>query len=291
MKTFSRFVVEQTADVKTTSPYVFSFVRMNPPTNGHELLVNKVHELSHQYEAPHEIVMSRSQDPKKNPLSVDKKVEHARKAFPGTNFTGATAEHPTLMHHAARINAAGHDHLVMVAGSDRVDEYRKLLNAYNGKPDKTGKVGYNFKKIDVVSSGNRDPDSEDASGMSGTKMRAHAQNNNFGEFRKGLPSKVSDDHAKQIFKDVRSGMQLKESVWRRFKDWLSEDFGGMTSSEGGVRGLGNVTGEPATGVTNNYIAGNVADFSSVDDELFKIKKNHDMLHNMLIDKKKKITRK
>ena len=94
----------------------------------------------------------------------------------------------------------------MVAGSDRVHEYHKLLHTYNGKPDKSGKIPYSFKKIDVVSAGERDPDSEGAVGMSATKMREHASKNNFKEFRKGVPSHVSHEHAKELFHDVRKSM-------------------------------------------------------------------------------------
>ena len=204
MKKYSEFLAEDADQPK--KPVVFAFGRMNPPTTGHVKLVDKVHELAKKHSAYHQVVLSASQDKKKNPLSVSTKVKHAKRFFPHTNIKAASSSEPTLMHHAARYSKAGHDHLIMVAGSDRVEQYSKLLHTYNGKPDKSGKIPYSFKKIDVVSAGERDPDSEGAVGMSATKMREHASKNNFKEFRKGVPSHVSHEHAKELFHDVRKSM-------------------------------------------------------------------------------------
>ena len=205
MLKFRDFLIEE-AENPPKKPVVFAFGRMNPPTTGHEKLVNKVHELAKKHSAYHEVVLSASHDKKKNPLDVQTKVKHAKRFFPHTNIRGATKNEPTLLHHAARLNKAGHDHLIMVAGSDRVHEYHKLLNTYNGKPDKHGKIPFSYKKISVVSAGHRDPDAEGAEGMSASKMREHASKKNFGEFKKGIPSHVSDDHAKELFHDVRKSM-------------------------------------------------------------------------------------
>ena len=215
MKSFLELYEEQE---KTHKPVVMAFGRMNPPTTGHLKLIDKVRELADKHEAHHEVVVSHSQDSKKNPLSGEQKVKHLKRYSPGTNFKSASKDEPTLIHHAARLHAAGHDHLIMVAGSDRVKEYHDLLHKYNGKPDKSGHVPYNFKKIEVKSAGHRDPDAEGAEGMSGTKMREHAKQNDFSSFRQGIPSHVSDHHAKDLMNDVRKGMGLNEDVSRgRFK--------------------------------------------------------------------------
>jgi hypothetical protein len=199
---FIAFIAEQ----KIKNPVVFAFGRMNPPTTGHAALVDKVKEIARENNAKHEIVLSHTQDKKKNPLSAEQKLQHAKRFFPDTNITVASKEQPTLMHHLSRLHQEGHDHAIVVAGSDRVDEYRKLIDQYNGKPDKKGNVPFSFKKVDVVSSGDRDPDAEGVSGMSASKMREHALTNNFEEFRKGVPSHVSDAHAKKLFNDVKQGM-------------------------------------------------------------------------------------
>jgi predicted kinase len=203
------FLEKLEANSKTHSPVVMAFGRMNPPTTGHEKLVNKVKEIAHDYNAPHHVIISHSVDAKKNPLDVKKKLMHAKRFFPGTNIEASDKEHPTFLQHAARLNAMGHDHLIMVAGSDRIPEYEKKLQQYNG----TAKGSlYNFKKIEVKSAGQRDPDAEGAEGMSASKMREHAQNNDFNSFKQGVPSHVPEKHAKELFRDVRSGMGIHESV-------------------------------------------------------------------------------
>jgi hypothetical protein len=121
--------------------------------------------------------------------------------------SSSSKEHPSILHAAANFHKKGVTHLHVVVGSDRVKEMKKVLNSYNGKKSKHGE--YNFKKITVHSSGNRDPDSEGTEGMSASKMREHASNKDFHSFRAGVPSHVSDTHAKELFKDVRSGMSHK----------------------------------------------------------------------------------
>ena len=209
MKSFLELIQEQEA---THKPVVMAFGRMNPPTTGHLKLINKVRSVAEKMHAKHTIIVSHSQDSKKNPLSAEQKIKHLKRYSPGTHFEASSKELPTILHHAARLHAQGHDHLVMVAGSDRVKEYEKLLNQYNGVKGKHGY--YNFKKIEVVSAGHRDPDAEGAEGMSGTKMREHAKNNDFSSFRQGVPQHVSDQHAKELMHDVRKGMGLNESYNR-----------------------------------------------------------------------------
>ena len=203
------FLEKLEANSKTQKPVVMAFGRMNPPTTGHEKLVNKVKEIAKDYNAPHHVIISHSVDAKKNPLDVTSKIKHAQRFFPNTNIVSSSKEHPTFLQHAARLHAMGHDHLIMVAGSDRIPEYEKKLQQYNG----TAKGSlYNFKKIEVKSAGQRDPDAEGAEGMSASKMREHAQNNDFHSFKQGVPPHVPEKHAKELFRDVRKGMGLHESI-------------------------------------------------------------------------------
>lgn len=183
---------------------VLAFGRMNPPTAGHEQVVNKVHEVAKKHNAIHQVVLSHSQDAKKNPLDVETKVKHAKRAFPDTNIKGASKDAPTIMHHAAAMHKAGVEHLHVVAGSDRKDEYHKLLHKYNGVS--AGHGHYNFKSITVHSSGERDPDAEGTTGMSATKMREHAAAGNEKEFHSGLPSKMKPEHKKALYHDLRKAM-------------------------------------------------------------------------------------
>ena len=204
-----KFLEKIEEDMQTHKPVVMAFGRMNPPTIGHEKLVNRVKQIAHDYKAPHHIIISHSVDAKKNPLDIKRKLVHAKRFFPGANIEASSKEQPTFLQHAARLHAMGHDHLVMVAGSDRIPEYEKKLHQYNGKGP--GKL-YNFKKIEVKSAGHRDPDAEGAEGMSASKMREHAHNNDFISFKKGVPAHVPEKHARELFRDVRKGMGLHESV-------------------------------------------------------------------------------
>ena len=206
-----KFLEKLHEDAQTHTPVVMAFGRMNPPTIGHEKLVNRVKQLAKDYHAPHHIIVSHSMDAKKNPLDLASKIKHAKRFFPGANITGSSKEKPTFLQHAAALHAAGHDHLVMVAGSDRIPEYEQKLNQYNGEGP--GKL-FNFKKIEVKSAGQRDPDAEGAEGMSASKMREHAKNGDFNSFRQGVPSHVPEKHAKELFRDVRRGMGLNEDFNR-----------------------------------------------------------------------------
>jgi hypothetical protein len=199
--------------------HVMAFGRMSPPTTGHEVLVNKVKDVAQEHGASHSVVLSHTQDKDKNPLSSADKLKHAKRFFPKTNLSTSSKESPTFLSHAAELHKKGVTHLHMVAGSDRVAEYKKKLAQYNGKGE--GKL-YNFKKITVHSAGERDPDAEGTTGMSASKMRSHASTGNFKEFKKGVPGHVPEHHAKEMYHDVRKGMQIKESINEEFESILFE---------------------------------------------------------------------
>jgi len=204
MKSFLE-LVEETE--KTHKPVVMAFGRMNPPTTGHLKLIHKVMDTAKKFNAPHHIIVSHTQDSKKNPLSDAQKVKHLKRYEPKANIRSSSKQSPNFLTHAEALHKMGHDHLIYVAGSDRVKEVHGLLHKYNG----THKGAlFNFKKIQVVSAGHRDPDAEGAEGMSGTKMREHAKNKDFSSFRQGVPHHVSDEHAKELMHDVRKGMGLNE---------------------------------------------------------------------------------
>jgi predicted kinase len=191
--------------------HVMTFGRMNPPTTGHLKLIDKVHEIAKKHNAGHTVFTSHSQDSKKNPLSAAQKIKHLKRYAPGTNFKASSKEHPTFLHAATNLHKSGVTHLHMVVGSDRVKEMKEKLHKYNGTHE--GAL-YNFKHITVHSAGHRDPDAEGTSGMSGTKMREHAKNKDLKSFRHGVPSHVSDTHAKELMHDTRKGMGLHESHYR-----------------------------------------------------------------------------
>jgi predicted kinase len=207
MKSFLEIIEEAKQGEKHA---VMTFGRMNPPTTGHLKVIDKVKDVASKVGGSHHVIVSHSQDTKKNPLSGAQKVKHLKRYSPGTNVEASSKEHPSIFHHASSLYKKGVTHLHVVVGSDRVKEFRDSINKYNGISGKHGH--YKFHKITVHSAGQRDPDAEGSEGMSGTKMRDHAKNKNFGEFRKGVPAHVSDTHAKELMHDTRKGMGLHESA-------------------------------------------------------------------------------
>lgn len=206
-KSFTKTVVE--SFTKFNEPHeVLAFGRMNPPTAGHEKVVNMVHHVAALNRASHKIILSHKHD-KDNPLPQDKKIEHAKIVFPATNIIGSSKEKPSLIHHAADSYKAGIQHLHVVMGDDRVDEFRTLLNKYNGKFDKNGN-GYQFKSITVHSAGKRDKSDNGVEGISSTKMREYVKNNDFSKFKKGLPTTMTTERAKDLFDDMKKQTGMLE---------------------------------------------------------------------------------
>lgn len=179
---------------------VLGWGRMNPITIGHEKLVNKIKEVARKERAKPQIFLTHSQDAKKNPLPYEDKVALARKAF-GNLIVNSNAK--TIIQVMQELQK-GFGKVILVVGDDRVQEFQTLLNKYNGKD-------YKFESIAVVSAGERDPDADDVTGMSASKMRALASTNNFAQFKKGLPKALQGD-AQSVFDLVRSGMKLAEEL-------------------------------------------------------------------------------
>ena len=167
-------------EAQTKNLAVMSFGRMNPPTVGHESLANKVLNVAMRSKGDPFIYLSHSQDKKKNPLTYDDKISYAQTAF-GSMVKKSRAR--TIIDVAKEL-AKTYKNLMVVAGSDRVDEFDKLLNKYNGKD-------FKFDSIQVVSAGERDPDADGVSGMSASKMRAAVASGNRKAFKSGLPKKLA----------------------------------------------------------------------------------------------------
>lgn len=199
MKTFKNLLEAKGGKV------VVSFGRMNPMTNGHEKLANKLKSVAQSEGATARLYLSHSTNPKKDPLNFATKVKFAKKAF--GNIVQSSAAR-TIIEVFKELNGKFSD-VIVVVGSDRIPEFKTLLNKYNGKD-------YNFNSIDIVSAGERDPDAEGVEGMSGSKMRKFAEMNDFESFSKGVPSKLSDADAKKLFDEVRKGMNINEHFMKEF---------------------------------------------------------------------------
>lgn len=207
---------------KTKGTLTIAFGRFNPPTTGHEKLLDTV--ASSSDEGDYIIVPSRSQDKKKNPLDPDTKVEVMKQMYP--SHSGKIINDPsnrTIFDVLKKAHNDGYTNVRIVGGGDRVKEFDKLTNDYNGKI-------YQFDNVEVLSAGDRDPDSEGTEGMSASKQRKAAAEGDFASFRKGVPSTLNNKQAREIYNKLRAAMQIKEgwSLWQiapKF-DWknLRENF-------------------------------------------------------------------
>ena len=185
---------------------VFTFGRFNPPTTGHEKLINKVKSVAGSND--YKIFPSYTQNQNKDPLPHSLKVAYMRKMFSrhARNIV-ADKKAITAMNIAVSLYDQGYTELTMVVGSDRVKEFERLLTTYNGVSGKRHGF-YNFKKIKVVSAGDRDPDADDVSGMSASKMRQAAVDGKVQEFESGVPKGFRD--ARKLYRDVRKHMGIRE---------------------------------------------------------------------------------
>jgi nicotinic acid mononucleotide adenylyltransferase len=186
---------------KASSAVVISFGRLNPPTTGHQKLVDKVKSVSKSKKADAQVYMSHTADKKKNPLAYKDKLKFAKKAF-GNIIKESNAR--TIMQVLAELDDK-YDEAYIVVGSDRIAEFNTLVQKYNGKD-------YQYSKLEVISAGERDPDSEDVSGMSASKLRALATQGNYEEFRKGLPIRLTDRDAKLMYDLIRKNLNVSEET-------------------------------------------------------------------------------
>ena len=189
---------------------VFSFGRLNPPTVGHQKLLQKIIQTAKQQAGYACMYVSHSQDPKRNPLSAKQKVAYVKKMFP-KEVRQIEVKEDSSIRNAIDIATAlngYYENLVMVVGSDRVKDFKNLLNKYNGVESTHG--FYKYNNIQIVSAGERDPDAEGVAGMSASKMRAAAASGDYESFSLGLPNNFND--GKGLFKDIRLGMNIREQL-------------------------------------------------------------------------------
>jgi len=207
---------------KTKGTLTVAFGRFNPPTTGHEKLLDTV--AANSDEGDYIIIPSRSQDKKKNPLDADMKVSVMRQMFPQHSERIVNdPQNRTIFDVLKKAHMDGYAGVRIVGGGDRVAEFEKLSGNYNGKL-------YQFDNLEVLSAGDRDPDGDDVSGMSASKQRKAAAEGDFTTFRKGVPSALNAKQTKELYNNIRAAMNIKEgwSMWEiapKF-DWkgLRENF-------------------------------------------------------------------
>ena len=189
---------------KTKGTLTLAFGRFNPPHAGHQQLMDIAAASAEQEESDYIIVPSRSQDPKKNPLDADTKVSVMRQMFPQHSERIVNdGANRTIFDVLKKAHNDGYTNVRIVAGQDRVKEFDKLSQNYNGQL-------YQFDNMEVVSSGDRDPDAEGMEGLSSSRMRLAAAEGDFKTFRGGLPEGIPRKDAMALFDTVRQSMNVKD---------------------------------------------------------------------------------
>ena len=183
---------------KTKGTLTFVFGRFNPPTTGHEKLLEVVSKSAE--DGNYIIVPSRSQDGKTNPLDPDLKVSYMKKMFPEhKNKIINNSSFRTIFDVLEKTHNEGYSNVRLVVGSDRVEEFEKLIKKYDKKL-------YDFNDIKVISAGNRDPDGEGLEGISASKQRKAVLENDFNSFVKGIPKSMETEDIKNLFDDLKINM-------------------------------------------------------------------------------------
>ena len=189
---------------KTKGTLTLAFGRFNPPHAGHQQLMDIAAAAAQEEESDYIIVPSRSQDAKKNPLDADTKVSVMRQMFPQHSERIVNdGANRTIFDVLKKAHNDGYTNVRIVAGQDRVKEFDKLSQNYNGQL-------YQFDNMEVVSSGDRDPDSDGVEGLSSSRMRLAAAEGDFKTFRAGLPEGIPRKSAMGLFDTVRQSMKVKE---------------------------------------------------------------------------------
>ena len=199
MKSFKQFNEAKEKEV------FFTFGRFNPPTTGHQKLMDKIAKVARGND--YKIYASNSVDAKKNPLPYKDKIRFMRKMFPKhARSIMYSPKIKTAINIAVELHNMGYNKLTMVVGGDRIKEFDSLLKKYNGVKARHG--FYEFTEINVVSAGERDPDATDVTGMSASKMRAAVADGDFKSFQNGLPKGYSG--GAELFNALRKAMGYKK---------------------------------------------------------------------------------
>lgn len=195
--------------VPETPGVVVVFGRFNPPTIGHQKLLDRAAKEANKRGYELRIYPSRSQDAKKNPLTPQMKISYMRQMFP--DYADSIIDDKgakTIFNVLTGANGEGHTNMIIMVGQDRLGEFQGLSHKYNGEL-------YNYDQLEVVSAGDRDPDSDDVTGMSASKLRLAAAEGDFKKFAKGVPDTMKNMEKMELFNVLRRSMGITEEteVW------------------------------------------------------------------------------
>jgi hypothetical protein len=217
LRSFSEFNKFTEEAAKTL--YV-SFGRFSPPTIGHGKLIDFLATQAKKNRADYKLYASATHDKKKNPLKHNEKIVVLKKMFPKHKKNiSADPAIKTFLQAATSAFNSGYTRLVFVVGQDRIKEFDKLLQKYNGTESNSL---FNFDSVEVISAGNRDPESEGVEGMSASKVRDAAVSGDYDSFVQGLPKTFADEDARRLYDLIRNRLNIKESFY--CKDSLRDKY-------------------------------------------------------------------
>jgi hypothetical protein len=205
------------------STAVFAFGRFNPPTIGHEKLIQKVQSMTKQVNGKGYVFLAHTGGTQKDPIDFQTKLSYLRQHFQADkSLSFGDQRANTIIKVMKVLQAEGRTRVIMIAGDDRVMQFQKLLNQYNGQPTKAGNVEYKFDEIQVVSAGQRDPDAEDITGISASKARELAIKGQEHEFSKII---MGGDKGKVLYDKIHDqfGNQVDENNKKLYNENMADD--------------------------------------------------------------------
>ena len=186
----------------------FGFGRFNPPTTGHEKLLDTISKTAGEG-GQYRVYPSRSQDAKKNPLDPKDKINYMRQMFPKHANAIVDDENTRSIFDVLKgAHEKGYKTVNVVVGSDRVKEFENLANKYNGQL-------YDFDKINIVSAGERDATAKGVEGMSASKLRKAAMDDDYETFSSGISKNIDDKSTKKLYNTIQKAMRkVKSEAWQ-----------------------------------------------------------------------------
>ena len=239
---------EKPQETEKSQGIVLVFGRFNPPTIGHQKLLQSAQREAKRTNGDLKIYPSRTQDPKKNPLDPGMKINFMKQMFPDYEENIIDdAGTKTIFDALVSAYNEKYKNVTIVVGQDRLSEFQGLAQKYNGSDL------YNFENIVVVSGGARDPDADDVTGMSASKMRAFATDGDFQSFVKGLPPALKTMQKRELFNNVRKSMNVKESFLWEIAPKLDPDSLREEYRSGNILNIGDMVENINTGLHGEII--------------------------------------
>lgn len=184
--------------------------RFNPPTKEHKQFFTAAERASLGGEV--RIYPSRAEDSKQNPLDAERKINYMMKMFPEiSEIIVNNPEISTVFDVLLSANEDGYSNINIIVGSDRLSEIQSLANKHNGQM-------YQFDDINVIPTGTFDSDKNET-GVSSGMLRKTAADNNYRDFKRGIPKTMKDSDSRRLFNDIRKGMGLKDVASENYNLW------------------------------------------------------------------------